>query len=312
MSEVLRFDERVVVITGGGNGLGYAYAREFSRRGAAVVVNDIGRAQSEGSSQEWRAEVVADELNDSGGIAVANTESVVHGERIIETALDHFGRVDVVINNAGVLRDTSFHKMSDDDWREMQSVHLDGSYAVTHAAWPHMRTANFGRVLFTTSAAGIYGNFGQANYAAAKAGLIGLGRSLAIEGKRRGINVNMLAPIAASQLTATVMPETMLQKLGADLVTPLVVCLAHAGCDETGGLFEIGGGWVTRLRLERSEAVSVSSAEQFSAELLKESWSQLDSFSGQEYPSQVSDTFESVSRHLGIDLGITPQTSRDP
>lgn len=309
---MLRFDERVVVITGAGNGLGYAYAREFSRRGAAVVVNDIGRSQSAGSSQKWRAEVVADELNDSGGTAVASTESVVHGKRIIATALDHFGRVDVLINNAGVLRDTSFHKMSDDDWRQMQSVHLDGSYAVTHAAWPHMRAANFGRVLFTTSAAGIYGNFGQANYAAAKAGLIGLGRSLAIEGMRRGINVNMLAPIAASQLTATVMPEKMLEKLDADLVTPIVVCLAHDGCGETGGLFEIGGGWVTRLRLERSEPVSVPAAANFNAEFLNENWSQLDSFSGQQYPSQVSDTFESVGKHLGIDLGITPQTNRDP
>ena len=311
MSERLRFDNRVVVITGAGNGLGYAYAREFSRRGAAVVVNDIGRKQSADCSQRWRADTVAKELNDSGGTAIASTESVIHGEKVIEAALDHFGRVDVVINNAGMLRDTSFHKMSDADWREIQSVHVDGSYAVTRAAWPHMRAANFGRVLFTTSAAGIYGNFGQANYAAAKAGLIGLGRSLAIEGKRRGINVNMLAPIAASQLTATVMPAPMLDRLDASLVTPLVVCLAHDGCDETGGLFEIGGGWVSRLRLERSEPIAVTAAEQFSAELLEENWSQLDSFSGQEHPSQVSDTFQSLSKHLGVDLSITPQANRD-
>lgn len=307
MSGILGFEDRVVTITGAGNGLGRAYAREFARRGASVVVNDIARSQADGDGRAWQAEVVASEIREAGGTAVANSDSVVDGAKIIESTLDHFGRVDVVINNAGMLRDVSFHKIRDDDWRAIQSVHLDGSYAVSRAAWPHMRAANFGRILFTTSAAGIYGNFGQANYASAKAGLIGLGRTLAIEGRRPGINVNILAPIAASQLTATVMPETMLEKLDAELVTPLVICLSHNSCDETGGLFEIGGGWVTRLRLERSDPVTVSSGEEFSAEFLQDRWSTLNSFNGGDHPNQVGDTIEMISRHLGIDLSIKPQ-----
>ena len=307
MSAELRFDDQVVVITGAGNGLGRAYASEFSKRGARVVVNDIGHAETSGADQ-WQAELVAGEINESGGEAVANTDSVVYGERIIESALDHFGQVDVLINNAGILRDRSFHKMDENDWRDIQSVHLDGGYAVTRAAWPHMRAASYGRVLFTSSAAGIYGNFGQANYAAAKMGLVGLGRALAIEGKSRGINVNMIAPVAASQLTATVMPAAMLEQLSADLVTPLVVCLAHASCEESGELFEVGGGWVTRLRWERSDPVTVPSArEGHSAEALSQNWSQLSSFTRQDHPRQVNDTFQAISEHSGISLGIKPQ-----
>lgn len=307
MSAELRFDDQVVVITGAGNGLGRAYATEFSKRGGRVIVNDIGRAETNGADQ-WQAELVAEEINAAGGEAVANTDSVIHGERIIESALDYFGRVDVLINNAGILRDRSFHKLDENDWRDIQSVHLDGAYAITRAAWPLMREAQYGRVLFTSSAAGLYGNFGQANYAAAKMGLIGLGRSLAIEGKSRGIKVNMIAPVAASQLTATVMPATMLEQLGADLVTPLVVCLAHKSCEESGEVFEVGGGWVTRLRWERSDPVAVSSARDgFSAEALSQEWPQLNSFTRQDHPRQVSDTFQAISELSGISLDIKPQ-----
>ncbi|KAI9020622.1 hypothetical protein DFJ74DRAFT_132928 [Hyaloraphidium curvatum] len=206
--EELSFKGRVVVITGAGAGLGRAYAHLFAKAGASVVVNDLGGGRfGEDEKEAVRpADVVVDEIRKLGGTAVANYSSVVNGNEIIDTAIKAFGRVDVVINNAGILRDKSFMRMSDQDWDLIQQVHVKGVYKVARAAWPHFIKQRFGRLINTASSVGLYGNFGQANYSAAKHAMVGLSNSLALEGAKYGITVNTLAPGAGTRLTATVMP----------------------------------------------------------------------------------------------------------
>ncbi|MEO8799865.1 MAG: SDR family NAD(P)-dependent oxidoreductase, partial [Polyangiaceae bacterium] len=173
MTQDLRFDGKVVIVTGAGNGLGRSHALLFGSRGAKVVVNDLGGGHTGGGKSSAAADKVVEEIKAAGGDAVANYDSVEDGAKIVQTALDHFKRIDIVVNNAGILRDVSFPKMTQEDWDLIYRVHVLGAFKVTHAAWAHMRDQGYGRVIFTASAAGIYGNFGQANYAMAKLGLHG-------------------------------------------------------------------------------------------------------------------------------------------
>ncbi len=181
----LRFDNRVAIVTGAGNGLGRSHALLLASRGAKVVVNDLGGGHTGGGKSSAAADKVVEEIKAAGGEAVANYDSVEDGAKIVQCALDTWKRIDIVINNAGILRDTSFQKMTQDDWDLIYRVHVLGSFRVTHAAWNHMRDAGYGRIIMTASAAGIYGNFGQANYSMAKLGLHGFSQTLAIEGKKR-------------------------------------------------------------------------------------------------------------------------------
>ena len=240
----VRFDERVVLVTGAGNGLGKSHALEFARRGAKVVVNDLGGSAFGDGASKNAADQVVDEIVAAGGEAVANYDSVTDGEKIVQSALDNFGRIDVVINNAGILRDKSFAKMTEDDWDLVYQVHVKGAFKVSHAAWPHMRESEYGRMIFTASAAGIYGNFGQANYSMAKLGLHGLSQTLAMEGKKSNILVNTIAPIAGSRLTETILPPALVEQLKPEFVTPLVVKLCDEHSRESGGLYEVGAGWM--------------------------------------------------------------------
>lgn len=290
MSE-LRFDDKVVIITGAGNGLGKSHALEFAKRGAKVVVNDLGGSAFGDGADSAPAQVVVDEIKAAGGEAVANFDSVEDGDKIVETAMDSFGRIDVVVNNAGILRDKSFHKMTDDDWDLIYRVHIKGSYKVAHAAWPHMREQQYGRIINTASAAGIYGNFGQANYSMAKLGLHGLTQTLAIEGQKRNIFVNSIAPIAASRLTETVMPPDMLKNLKPEYVSPLVAFLCHESSTETGGLFEVGCGWFAKLRWERTNGLGLP-VDNISAESISEGWDTVVDFS--ENTSHPSGTQEAM------------------
>jgi len=207
----LRFDGRVAIVTGAGGGLGRSHALMLAARGAKVVVNDLGGSAHGDGKSSSAADKVVDEIRAMGGEAVANYDSVENGTAIVQTALDAFGTVDIVINNAGILRDVSFQKMTQGDWDIVQRVHLNGSMSVSHAAWPIMREKGYGRIVMTTSAAGIYGNFGQANYCAAKLGILGLAHCLAEEGRGKNIFVNTIAPIAASRLTETIMPPALLE-----------------------------------------------------------------------------------------------------
>ena len=301
----LRFDDRVVVVTGAGQGVGRAHALEFAKRGAKVVVNDLGGAAAGGGADSSVAQQVVEEIKAAGGEAVANTNSVEDGAQIVEQAMDHFGKIDVVVNNAGILRDASFAKMSEADWDVIYRVHLLGSMRVTQAAWPHMRAAGFGRVIMTTSVAGIYGNFGQANYAAMKLGLVGLGKTLSIEGGPKNILVNIIAPTAGSRLTATALPQEVIEVLKPEYVTPTVVLLCHEGSTVNGRLFEVGGGWVSETRWEQTEGVYFES--DFSVEDVAARWEEATSFVTSRHASSVGEVKMGIKERLGRDVALAPQ-----
>lgn len=301
----LRFDDRVVIVTGAGNGLGRSHALEFARRGAKVIVNDLGGGVAGAGASTSVAQGVVDEIRRAGGEAVANTDSVEQGDKIVQTAMDAYGRIDVVVNNAGILRDSSFAKMTDEDWSLIYRVHLFGSYKVTHAAWPHMRAANYGRIIMTTSVAGLYGNFGQANYAAAKLGLFGLAQTLAIEGASKNILCNTLAPTASSRLTATVLPPEVLAALKPEYVTPAAILLGHETCPVTGKLFEVGGGWVVQTRWEQTQGVFFK--DDYCAEDLVDKWDQATSFENSRHGAKVSESKTGIEERLGRKLELAPQ-----
>ncbi|KAJ2784847.1 hypothetical protein H4R18_000881 [Coemansia javaensis] len=286
----LRFDGRVVIVSGAGGGLGKAYSLFFAARGAKVVVNDLGSGLKGEGSSAAAADVVVDEIRRAGGEAVADYHNVLEGDKIVETAVAAFGRVDVVVNNAGILRDRSFKSMTDRDWDDVLNVHLQGAYRITRAAWPLMRKQKFGRVIMTSSAAGIYGNFGQASYAAAKQALIGLGNSLAIEGHKYNIHVNTIAPLAASRMTETVMPAEILAALKPEFIAPLVAYLAHERTAQTGALLEVGAGTVTAHRWQGTAGVVFKADQSFTPSAVKARFDEICDFGGAvTYPRTIQD-----------------------
>jgi 3-hydroxyacyl-CoA dehydrogenase/3a,7a,12a-trihydroxy-5b-cholest-24-enoyl-CoA hydratase len=293
MSE-LRYDGKVAVVTGAGNGLGKAHALAFARRGAKVVVNDLGGTHTGEGKSSAAADKVVEEIKAMGGEAVANYDSVENGDAIVKTAMDAFGRIDVLVNNAGILRDVSFAKMTEQDWNLIDKVHVYGAFKCSHAAWPIMRDQKFGRILFTSSAAGIYGNFGQANYSMAKLGLVGLMQTLAIEGKKNNVFANAIAPVAGSRMTETVLPQDLLDALKPEYVTELVMWLCNAQCEETGGLFEVGGGYYGKLRWERTKGRTFRLGRPVSAEDLQASWKDVTSWDGGTHPPSISAALEPI------------------
>jgi NAD(P)-dependent dehydrogenase (short-subunit alcohol dehydrogenase family) len=245
----LRFDGRVAVVTGAGGGLGREHALLLAARGASVVVNDLGGAVDGSGASSDPAKATADEIVAAGGKAVSDTSSVVTpegGKAIVDTALEAFGRVDIVVNNAGILRDKTFQNMTPEQLEPVLDVHLRGAFNVTRPAWLQMREQRYGRVLLTSSNAGILGNFGQSNYGAAKMGLVGLARVLAQEGARYGIAVNVLAPIARTRMTQDLLGPAGAQ-LDPRLVAPVAAFLVHQDCPVTGEIFSAGGGRVARF-----------------------------------------------------------------
>ncbi|MBW2203923.1 MAG: SDR family NAD(P)-dependent oxidoreductase, partial [Deltaproteobacteria bacterium] len=215
-AEEIRFDDRVAIVTGAGAGLGRAYALELAQRGAKVVVNDLGGARDGTGGGTSAADQVVEEIKSSGGEAVANYDSVATaegGQAIVDSAVEAFGKVDIVINNAGILRDKTLAKMEPENWDAVMDVHLKGAYNVSRPAFIKMRENGYGRIILTTSAAGLYGNFGQTNYSAAKMGLIGFMNTVKLEGDKHNIRVNTVAPVAATRLTEDILPPEMLEKL---------------------------------------------------------------------------------------------------
>ncbi len=298
MADELRFDGRVAIVTGAGNGLGRSHALLFAKRGAKVVVNDLGGAHTGGGRSSAAADAVVAEIRAGGGEAVANYDSVEDGAAIVKSALDAFGRVDIVVNNAGILRDVSFAKMSPEDWDLIYRVHVLGAYRVTAAAWPHLRDQKYGRVIFTSSAAGIYGNFGQANYAMAKLGLVGFSNTLAIEGKKANVLVNTIAPIAGSRMTETVLPKELLENLKPEFVSPLVAWLAHESNSETGGLFEVGGGFMGKLRWERSKGATFRLGRAWGPEQVRERWGEVTGFDAAEHPASINESMAPIMANV--------------
>ncbi|XP_076668562.1 peroxisomal multifunctional enzyme type 2 isoform X2 [Andrena cerasifolii] len=255
--EELRFDGRVVIVTGAGAGLGRAYALLFASRGASVVVNDLGGGRHGDGSSTKTADTVVEEIRRNGGKAVANYDSVLDGAKIVKTAIDAFGRVDIVVNNAGILRDKSFAKMADTDWDLIQGVHLKGAFRTTQAAWPYFAKQNYGRVIMTSSNSGIYGNFGQANYSSAKMGLVGLANTLAIEGKKKNIHTNVIIPTAGSRLTEDILPPDFFEQLKPELIAPVVVWLCHEKCTENGSIIESALGWAGKYHMIRASGTTL-------------------------------------------------------
>jgi len=268
--------DKVVIVTGAGGGLGRDYALTLAAEGAKVVVNDLGGARDGSGAGSEMADAVVAEIEAAGGTAVANYDSVATeegGAAIVQTALDAFGAVHGVVNNAGILRDGSFVKMEFGAWDLVQQVHLYGGYNVTRAAWPHFREQEFGRIVMATSTSGLFGNFGQANYGAAKAGLVGLVNTLSLEGARSNIRANAIAPMAATRMTEDVAPQELLDSLPPSFVSPVVAYLLTEECAETGSVFVAGGGAVYRVAQFQNKGVRF--AEPPSVGLVAERWSEI-------------------------------------
>ena len=246
----LGFDGKVAIITGAGGGLGRQHALLLASRGALVVVNDLGGALDGSGSDKGAAQKVVDEIVALGGVAVADTNSVSTpegGAAIVKSAVDAYGRVDIVINNAGILRDKSFHNLTPDLMNPVFDVHLKGAFHVTQPAFVLMREQGYGRIISTSSAAGVFGNFGQANYGAAKMGRVGFMRVLAVEGAKYNIKANSIAPLALTRMTESLFSGAMAEKLQPELISPIVAFLAHEDCPVSGEVYSVGGGRVARV-----------------------------------------------------------------
>ena len=292
----ISFDGRVAIVTGAGAGLGRVYALELARRGAKVVVNDLGGARDgSGSGSASPAEKVVAEIEEFGGEAVANYDNVATpegGANIVKTALETFGAVDILVNNAGILRDKSFLKMEPDNWQAVLSVHLHGAYHVTRPAMAAMKEKGYGRIVMTTSAAGLYGNFGQTNYSAAKMGLIGMMNTLKLEGQKYNIKVNTIAPIAASRLTEDVMPPELFEKSKPEFVSPLVMLLASESCQESGSIFNVGMGYFNRAAIHTGSGVQLGDLENLpTPEMIREN---MDAINSLENAREMADANDAI------------------
>ncbi|HEY7053904.1 MAG TPA: SDR family NAD(P)-dependent oxidoreductase [Mycobacterium sp.] len=257
----LRFDDRVAVVTGGGRGLGRAYATLLASRGAKVVVNDSGGSLTGGGSDAGPAEDVVGQITAAGGDAVANTESVATaagGAAIVDAALDHYGRIDIVIHNAGIVRRAPLREMTPEDFDAVLDVHLRGAFHVVRAAFPVMCEAGYGRIVLTSSIGGVYGNHGVANYAAAKAGVIGLTNVVALEGASEGVTCNAIVPGALTRM-AEGLDTSAYPPMGPELVAPTVAWLAHESNTATGEVFVAIAGRVAKLVIAETPGVYRSS-----------------------------------------------------
>jgi NAD(P)-dependent dehydrogenase (short-subunit alcohol dehydrogenase family) len=251
--------DRVIVVTGAGGGLGREYALTLAKEGASVIVNDLGGSRDGTGAGHNMADEVVKQITDAGGRAAASYDSVAEpegAENIIKTALDEFGAIHGVVSNAGILRDGTFHKMTFENWDSVLKVHLYGGYNVIRAAWPHFREQSYGRVVVATSTSGLFGNFGQTNYGAAKLGLVGLINSLALEGAKYNIHANAVAPIAATRMTEDILPQEVLEKLTPEYVAPVVSYLCTEENPNSASVFVVGGGKVQRVALFQNDGIT--------------------------------------------------------
>jgi len=296
----IRFDDRVAIITGAGGGLGKTYALEIGRRGGSVVVNDLGGAADGTGSGSSMADAVVKEINESGGQAVANYDSVATpegGEAIVQTAIDAFGKVDIVINNAGILRDKTFVKLPPEDLEIVLDVHLKGAFYVSQPAFRNMKENGYGRLLFTASGAGVFGNFGQTNYGAAKMGLVGLSNVLAQEGAKYDIKSNVIAPIAKTRLTEQLL-GAMADKLEPDCVTPLSVFLVSEACDLTHEIFDVGGGRYARIFIGLTPGWTKGAGEAATVEEIAANLDQIRDPAGYTIPDSIAGEMQAVMKAL--------------
>jgi NAD(P)-dependent dehydrogenase (short-subunit alcohol dehydrogenase family) len=285
----LGYDGKVAIITGAGGGLGRQHALLMASRGALVVVNDLGGAVDGSGSDKGAAQKVVDEIVALGGEAVADTNSVSTpegGAAIVAGAVKAFGRVDIVINNAGILRDKSFHNMEPSLMNPVFDVHLKGAFHVTQPAFVLMREQGYGRIISTSSAAGIFGNFGQTNYGAAKMGLVGFTRVLAVEGAKYNIKANAIAPLALTRMTESLFSGAMAEKLQPGLISPIVAYLAHEDCPVSGEVYSVGGGRVARVFIAETEGYHNAN---LTMEDVRDNFTQIRNEEGYKVPANIGE-----------------------
>lgn len=295
---MLKFSDKVIVITGAGRGIGREYALLFASRGARLLLNDNGQENG-----VWVVEQLAKELRAKFGTEVAtNTDPVENGHKIIEACIAVFKRIDVLINNAGITLDRGMTKIKPEEFDTIIRIHLKGSFRCTLAAWPYFRKQKYGRIINTGSSTGLFGNFGQVNYGAAKAGLHGMTMALAKEGANYNIKVNTIAPIASTRMTKGIVPDDLIVAVPASAIAPFVGVLASEECPESGQMFEVGGGWAAKLRWERTEGGSFPLS--FTPEILRDNWDKVVDFGRKnDYPTSGSDSiermFDNFEKHGG-------------
>jgi len=282
---------KVALITGSGAGLGRIYALQFATLGAKIVVNDL-----------MNPDDTVQEIQKMGGEAVGVKASAEDGETVVKAAIDAYGRIDIIVNNAGILRDKAFNNMDDKQWQQVMDVHLRGTYKVSKAAWPYMLKQKYGRIVNTTSTSGIYGNFGQANYAAAKCGILGFSRALAREGAKYNIYVNTIAPNAGTAMTKTILPEELVQAFKPDYVGPLVVALCSDKVPKppTGRLYEVGSGWYAQTRWQRSGGHGFPVDVTLTPEAVLKQWQKILNFDDgrADHPEDGQDGLKSIMANM--------------
>ena len=271
----IKFDDKVVIVTGAGGGLGKSHALEFARRGAKVVVNDLGGSVDGSGGASDAANAVVEEIKAEGGEAIANGASVADQsgvQNMIDEVMSKWGRIDVLVNNAGILRDKSFHKISLEEFNAVMDVHFQGSVYTSHAVYPIMREQNFGRIIFTTSSGGLSGNFGQANYGAAKMAMIGLMNCLKIEGQKYNVHSSAVAPVALSRMTESLFPEGIGERFLPEYVTPAVIYLASDDAPN-GAIIGAGAGVFTQFRIFETMGLALGTGDDMTPENIAAGWS---------------------------------------
>jgi NAD(P)-dependent dehydrogenase (short-subunit alcohol dehydrogenase family) len=295
MMDDIRFDNQVAIVTGAGAGLGRCYALAFAKRGAAVVVNDPGSALDGSGNTASAADAVVEDIRALGGKAVACYDPVggkASGDAIVQTALSAFGTVDILVNNAGIIRDKSFLKLTEDDWDAVLDVHAKGAFCLTQAAFTVMKEKKYGRIINTSSGAGLYGNFGQANYSAAKMALVGLMNSVFTEGHKYNILCNCIAPVAASRMTEALMPGDLSEKLKPEHIAPLVLYLCSEQNTTTKMIFNCLGGWFSRTEILCSKGVVLGDGKRdILPEDIQANWDRITGLDDPKPLSHLLDTF---------------------
>jgi len=282
----MQFSEQVVLITGASRGLGLAFARCIAQAGATVVLNSRGNDKA---GQSAAAQIV-----EQGSKAIHISGPAEAAADLVESAVNQCGRLDAIVHNAGFVQDKTLRKMTNAQWDAVLTVHLKAAFELSQAAWPHFEDQGGGRLVFISSASGLYGNFGQANYAAAKAGLHGLSQSIAIEGEAANIKCNCVAPFGATQMNSQNFPQALKMAIKADYIAPLVGYLAHPECAESGGLFEASAGVFRKVRWESSQGLELDPAKEFSISDIAQGWDRLCDFSQSEHPTSMRDSLRGM------------------
>jgi len=287
----INFTGRVAIVTGAGGGLGRNHAIELAKRGAKVVVNDLGGSRTGVGSSASAADHVVEEIRTLGGETVPNYDNVATpegGENIVQTAMDAFGKVDILINNAGILLDSTFAKMDEKKWDAVVAVHLKGAFCVTKPAFIHMMRQGYGRIVMTTSGSGLFGNFGQTNYASAKMGVVGFANVLKLEGAKYNIKTNIIAPIAGTRLTEDVVPPELFRRMKVDFVTPAVLYMCSEQCQDSGVIINAGLGYFSRSAIMTGEGVIISDGDKIpTPEEVMENWSRITSLENPKFFNQM-------------------------